>query len=119
MLSAWKRDCSPIPANETLPLQRYPIKIQLALRKRQKETPDHLEKVTATDLLRSGSELEQYEFGVEVSVQDCGIGIGEKDLCVLVKGIHLGLTQAIPGWGRPADRNKQGKPCAFRIVGLA
>lgn len=34
-------------------------------------------------------------------------------LVVLVKGIHLGLTQAIPGWGRPADRNKQGKPCAI------
>lgn len=96
-------------ANETLPLQRYPIKIQLALRKRQKETPDHLEKVTATDLLRSGSELEQYEFGVEVSVQDCGIGIGEKDLCAISKvgtsqEHRLGTIERMPLWLRPTGK---------------
>lgn len=96
-------------ANETLPLQRYPIKIQLAVRKRRKETPDDLEKITAADLQRSESELEQYEFGVEVSVQDCGIGIGEEDLCAISKvgtsqEHRLGTIEKMPLWLRPTGK---------------
>lgn len=96
-------------ANETLPLQRYPIKIQLALRKRRKETPDILEKITAADLMRSESDLEQYVFGVEVSVQDCGIGIGEEDLCAISKvgtsqEHRLSTIEKMPLWLRPTGK---------------
>lgn len=90
-------------------MQRYPIKIQLALRKRQKETPDYLEKITAAYLQRSGSERKQYEFGAEVSVQDCGIIISEDDLCAISKvgtsqEHRLGTIEKMPLWLRPTGK---------------
>lgn len=96
-------------ANETLPLQRYPIRIRFALRKRRRETPDNLEKITATDLSLSESELEQYEFGVEASVQDCGIGIGEEDLCAISKvgtsqEHRLSTIEKMPLWLHPTGK---------------
>lgn len=96
-------------ANEALPLQRYPIKIRFALRKRRRETPDNLQKITAADLLLSESELEQYEFGVEASVQDCGIGIGEEDLCAISKvgtsqDHRLNTIERMPLWLRPTGK---------------
>lgn len=94
-------------ANETLPLYQYPIKICFALRKRRKETPDKLEKITAADL--SLSDPEPYEFGVEASVQDCGIGIGEEDLSAISKvgtsqEHRQNIIEKMPLWLRPTGR---------------
>jgi len=94
-------------ANETLPLHQYPIKIRFALRKRWKETPDKLEKITVADL--SLSDPEPYEFGVEASVQDCGIGIGEEDLSAISKvgtsqEHRQNIIEKMPPWLRPTGR---------------
>lgn len=107
-------------ANEALPLQRYPIKIQLALRKRRKEQPDVLEKITAEDLLRSKLKSDQYEFGVEVSVQDCGIGIGEEDLSAISKvgtsqEHRLDTIEKMPPWLRPTGRFGIGLQSLFQV----
>lgn len=96
-------------ANETLPLHRYPINIYLALRKRWKKAPDQLEKIMAADLELSEQDLNQCEFGVEASVQDCGIGIGEEDLCAISKvgtsqEHRRDIIEKMPPWLRPTGR---------------
>ncbi len=116
-------DISLCEANQELPLRRYPVKIDFAVRKRLRESPEKLEPVTIEDLELTEEELEKYEFGVAVSVQDCGIGIGAEDICAISK---VGTSQEhrrnminrMPLWLHPTGRFGIGLQSLFQVDNL-
>lgn len=96
-------------ANNEHPLRKYPVKIDFAVRKRFRRTPEKLEPITADDLKLADDALEEYEFGVEVSVQDCGIGIGAEDICAISKvgtsqDYRQNMIDQMPLWLHPTGK---------------
>lgn len=110
-------------ANQELPLRKYPVKIDFAVRKRLRKSPEKLESVVIGDMELTGEELEQYEFGVAVSVQDCGIGIGAEDICAISK---VGTSQEhrrdminrMPLWLHPTGKFGIGLQSLFQADNL-
>lgn len=96
-------------ANDELPFRKYPVKIDFAVRKRRKDNPETLLPITVKDIKADNAEHNKYEFGVQVSVQDCGVGIGEEDVVAISR---VGTSQAhrqdvvqnMPAWLHPTGK---------------
>lgn len=68
-------------ANQTLPFKKYPIHVDMAVKKRRLDSAGQLSDIVGADFaMPLGQLLREYEFGVEVKVQDCGIGISGEDI---------------------------------------
>lgn len=101
-------------ANDELPLRKYPIKIDFAVRKRHKDCPEDLfpvvlDDILATDDPKKKTDTSKYEFGVLVSVQDCGVGIGEEDIVAISKvgssqSHRQHILQNMPAWLHPTGK---------------
>lgn len=95
-------------ANDELPLRKYPVKIDFAIRKRLKSHPDEFLPVTIEDI-KNEDALNEYDFGVQVSIQDCGVGIGEDDVVAISKvgtsqDHRRNLIQNMPAWLHPTGK---------------
>ena len=108
-------------ANLNLPFKKYPIHIDVAVKKRKKNSQEQLLEVTADDLAVSVDDfLREYEFGVEVRVQDCGIGISAKDIEQISKvgSSHehrLEQISKLPEWLRPTGHFGIGLQSLFLV----
>lgn len=108
-------------ANRQQPLRKYPIHVDVAVKKRMRNSNGELTDVVADDLkLPSSQLLRDYEFGVEVKVQDCGIGISEEDIKQIAKvgTSHEGRQEEIsqmPEWLKPTGHFGIGLQSMFLV----
>lgn len=116
-----KADLGLCDANVKQSLQKYPIHIDVAVKKRQKNTSNNPTDVTAEDFKLATRELlRSYEFGVEVKVQDCGIGISADDIKQIsqVGSSHEFRLKRIskqPEWLRPTGHFGIGLQSLFLV----
>lgn len=109
-------------ANSTLPLRKYPISVSFALRKRHRDKKEILQSITLEDI-QATEECKAYDYGVEISVQDCGIGIGEADVIAISQ---VGISQdqkrefikTMPDWLMPTGRFGIGLQALFQADNL-
>lgn len=108
-------------ANRQQPLRKYPIHVDLAVKKRMRNSDGELTDVVADDFKLSASQLlRDYEFGVEVKVQDCGIGISAEDIRQISKvgSSHECRQEEIsrmPEWLRPTGHFGIGLQSLFLV----
>lgn len=94
-------------ANGELPLAKFPIYVDLAVKKRRRRGEREISDIVADDLkLLPKQLLDDYDIGVVVSVQDYGIGINERDIKQIadVGTSYKNRTEMIsrmPLWLRP------------------
>lgn len=108
-------------ASKQQPFRKYPIHVDLAVKKRKRNSSGKLTEVVADDFkLPLVQLLRDYEFGVEVKVQDCGIGISETDIQQISQvGSSHGYRQEeishMPEWLRPTGHFGIGLQSLFLV----
>lgn len=108
-------------ASRQQPLRKYPIHVDVAVKKRARNSNGELTDVVADDFkLPAGQLLRDYEFGVEVKVQDCGIGISQEDIQQISKvgSSHECREDEIshmPEWLRPTGHFGIGLQSLFLV----
>lgn len=108
-------------ANSNLSLKKYPIHIDIAVKKRRKYSESEPLDVVKDDLeMPLNDLLREYEFGVEIKVQDCGIGISAEDIQQISKvgSSHehrLEKISQFPEWLRPTGHFGIGLQSLFLV----
>lgn len=108
-------------ASKQQSFRKYPIHVDMAIKKRMRNSSAKLLDVVADDFkLPLGQLLRDYEFGVEVKVQDCGIGISAEDIqqISMVGSSHERRQEEIshmPEWLRPTGHFGIGLQSLFLV----
>lgn len=108
-------------ANQTMPFKKYPIHVDMAVKKRHLNSGGQLSDIVKADFDMPLSQLlREYEFGVEVKVQDCGIGISAEDIQHIsqVGSSHehrLNQISHMPEWLRPTGHFGIGLQSLFLV----
>lgn len=108
-------------ANQTMPFKKYPIHVDMAVKKRRLNSDGQLSDIVKTDFDMPLSQLlREYEFGVEIKVQDCGIGISAEDIQHISKvgSSHehrLKQISHMPEWLRPTGHFGIGLQSLFLV----
>lgn len=115
-----KLDVDLVSANNELPLNKFPVSIEFRIKKREKTSNTQTCSISAEDVLLQQEDDEKWEYGVEVSIQDCGIGISEEDLRYIsqVGTSHEQRKKQIermPQWLRPTGHFGIGLQSLFLI----
>lgn len=99
-----------VSANKILPLKRYPIHVDFRIQKRKKGRNEDPVDVTADDFKDQTVDFHQeYELGVLILIQDCGIGISQEDIRAISKvgtshDRDRNILFHMPEWLRPNGR---------------
>lgn len=108
-------------ANQTMPFKKYPIHVDMAVKKRRLNSDGQLSDIVKADFdLPLDQLLREYEFGVEIKVQDCGIGISAEDIQHISKvgSSHehrLEQLSHMPEWLRPTGHFGIGLQSLFLV----
>lgn len=108
-------------ASRQQPFRKYPIHVDMAVKKRMRNSDGALTPVVEDDFKLPLSQLvRDYEFGVEVKVQDCGIGISAEDIQQISKvgsshECRQELISHMPEWLRPTGHFGIGLQSLFLV----